>query len=282
MKLRIVPAYTGVKWVQLGVRAFWRQPLALAALFFMTMAAMSLATLVPLVGAPIALALLPAATLAMMVATAETQQGRFPTPALLLVAFRTGQRRLRAMLALGGMYAVGFLGIMGLSALVDGGQFAQVYFGGAKLTPEVAESPAFQGAMWLSVLLYLPLSLLFWHAPGLVHWHGVPPVKALFFSIVACVRNFGAFLVYGLGWMGVFLLGGLVVTVVAALLAMLGLGGTASGGIMMGAAMMLAAMFFTSVVFTFRACFEPPSTSSPEEPRHAPDEHAPPPAAGPH
>jgi hypothetical protein len=28
------------------------------------------------------------------------------------------------------------------------------------------------------MVLYLPLSLLFWHAPGLVHWHGVPPVKA--------------------------------------------------------------------------------------------------------
>ena len=78
--------------------------------------------------------------------------------------------------------------------------------------------------MWLSMLLYLPLSLLFWHAPGLVHWHGVPPVKALFFSIVACMRNFGAFLVYGLGWLGVFLLGGLVVSIVSALLAVAGLG----------------------------------------------------------
>lgn len=256
MKLRIVPAYTGVKWVQLGVRAFWRQPLALAALFFMTMAAMSLATLVPLVGAPIALALLPAATLAMMVATAETQQGRFPTPALLLVAFRTGQRRLRAMLALGGMYAVGFLGIMGLSALVDGGQFAQVYFGGAKLTPEVAESPAFQGAMWLSVLLYLPLSLLFWHAPGLVHWHGVPPVKALFFSIVACVRNIGAYLVFGLCWAGVFIVSGMVLAMVTGILA--GVIGSIAGGLMVATALALAAMFFSSIVFTFRDCFSPP------------------------
>ena len=276
MKLRIVPAYTGVKWVQLGVRAFWRQPLALAALFFMTMAAMSLATLVPLVGAPIALALLPAATLAMMVATAEAQQGRFPTPALLLVAFRTGQRRLRAMLALGGMYAVGFLGIMGMSALVDGGQFAQVYFGGAKLTPEVAESPAFQGAMWLSVLLYLPLSLLFWHAPGLVHWHGVPPVKALFFSLVACVRNFGAFMVFGLAWMGVFLAAGMVVALVTGLLSLAV--GTAAGGLMVGAAMVLAAMFFSSVVFTFRDCFEPPEEYLQAAPAPATEDAPPPPA----
>ena len=275
MKLHIVPARTGMAWVKLGIRAFWRQPMALAALFFMTMASMSLATMIPLVGPAIALALLPSATLAMMVASAEAMLGRFPTPAVLLVAFRTGRQRLRDMLVLGALYAVGFLGIMGLSALLDGGQFAQVYLGGAALTKEVAQDPAFQRAMWLSMLLYLPLSLLFWHAPGLVHWHGVPPVKALFFSIVACVRNFGAFLVYGLGWLGVFLLGGLVVSVVSALLAVAGLAGSAAGGIMVGAAMMMAAMFFTSVVFTFRDCFEPSSSTTAQE---APHGEAPPPA----
>ena len=275
MKLNIVPARTGIAWVKLGVRAFWRQPMALAALFFMTMAAMSLASMVPLVGPAIALTLLPSATLAMMVAAAEATQGRFPTPAVLLVAFRTGRQRLRDMLQLGALYAVGFLGIMGLSALIDGGQFAQVYLGGAPLTKEVAENASFQSAMWLSMVLYLPLSLLFWHAPGLVHWHGVPPVKALFFSIVACIRNFGAFVVYGLGWLGVFILGGLVAALLTTLLTVAGLGGSAAGGIMVGGAMMMAAMFFTSVVFTFRDCFEPPFSST----QSTPNDAAPPPPA---
>ena len=252
--------------------------MALAALFFMTMAAMSLASMIPLVGPAIALMLLPSATLAMMVAAAQASQGSFPTPAVLLVAFRTGQQRLRDMLVLGALYAVGFLAVMGLSALIDGGQFAKVYLGGAQLTKEVADDPAFQSAMWLSMVLYLPLSLLFWHAPGLVHWHSVPPVKALFFSIVACVRNFGAFLVYGVGWLGVFLLGGLVVALVSALLSMMGLAGSAAGGIMVGAALMMAAMFFTSVVFTFRDSFAPPSKTEMEAPL---DEPPHPPAPGP-
>lgn len=281
MKLHIVPARTGMTWVRLGIRAFWRQPMALAALFFMTMAAMSLASLIPLVGPAVALALLPSATLAMMVAAAQAAQGRFPTPAVLLVAFRTGRQRLSDMLTLGALYAAGFLAVMGLSALVDGGQFARVYLGGAQLTQEVAAQPAFQGAMWLSMVLYLPLSLLFWHAPGLVHWHGVPPVKALFFSIVACLRNFGAFLVYGLGWLGVFMIGGVVVTLASALLAGLGLAATAAGGIMVATAMMLASMFFTSVVFTFRDCFEPPSTPAPQEEPHDDRNPPPPPIAGP-
>ncbi|CAN7682732.1 BPSS1780 family membrane protein [Acidovorax sp. LjRoot66] len=277
MKLNIVPARTGIAWVKLGIRSFWRQPMALAALFFMTMAAMSLASLVPLVGPAIALALLPSATLAMMVASAETTMGRFPTPAVLLVAFRTGQQRLRDMLVLGALYAVGFLSIMGLSALIDGGQFASVYLGGTPLKREIAESGTFQAAMWLSMLLYLPLSLTFWHAPGLVHWHGVPPVKALFFSLVACVRNFGAFFVFGLGWMGIFLMAGVVAALASGLIALAGLG-TAASGIMVGTAMMLAAMFFTSIVFTFRDCFEPPAKPSSEESH----DEQPAPAPGPH
>ena len=259
MKLRIVPARTGLDWVKGGIFVFRRQPLAMAALFFMSMAAMSLLSLFPLIGPALALALLPSVTLAMMVASAEAMQGRFPTPDVLLVAFRTGRQRLRHMLQLGALYAVGFLLVIGLSALVDGGQFALVYLGRAELTEDIVQSSSFQAAMWLSMVLYLPLSLLFWHAPGLVHWHGVPPVKSLFFSLVACVRNMGAFVVYGLGWLGVFALGGLVTSLLAGLL-----GGSlgAISGIMVGLAMVMATMLFGSIVFTFRDCFEPPGRSA--------------------
>jgi len=54
MKLHIVPARTGMTWVKLGIRTFWKQPMALAALFFMTMASMSLASMIPLVGPAVA------------------------------------------------------------------------------------------------------------------------------------------------------------------------------------------------------------------------------------
>ena len=258
MKLNIVPARTGLQWVREGLRVFRRQPLALSALFFLSMAAMSLATVLPLIGPAVALALLPSATLAMMAAAAEASQGRAPTPALLLIAFRTGRQRMRAMLMLGALYAVCFLVVMGLSALIDGGQYAQVYLGGTPLTREMAESGDFQAAAWLSLALYLPLSLLFWHAPGLVHWHNVPPVKALFFSIVACLRNLGAFAVYGLAWTGVFLGVVLVVSLLLSLLAAAGLGTGLASGVMMTTALLLAAMFFTSVVFSFRDCFSAP------------------------
>ena len=118
MKLNIVPARTGLVWVKLGITTFFRQPLAFAGLFFMFMALMSVATLVPFVGSALALTLLPAATLGLMAATLEASKGKFPMPTILISAFRAGRERMRAMLTLGAFYAVGFLAIMGISTLL--------------------------------------------------------------------------------------------------------------------------------------------------------------------
>ena len=60
MRLNEVNARTGLAWVKAGVRTFWRQPLAMSGLFFMFMAAMSVAGVLPYLGSALALALLPA------------------------------------------------------------------------------------------------------------------------------------------------------------------------------------------------------------------------------
>jgi hypothetical protein len=232
MKLNIVPARAGVQWVKLGIQTFFRQPLALSGLFFMFMAILSVTTLLPYVGSALALALLPAATLGLMAATQEAAKGKFPMPSILISAFRAGQQRLRA-------------------ALLDGGKFAMLYLVGGQITREQLAAEDFQRAMWVALALYLPLSLLFWHAPALVHWHGVPPTKSLFFSMVACLRNFKAFVLYGLMWLGVFVLGSLIITLFAALIG----SPQAVGLAMVPAALLMAAMFFSSIYFSFRDSF---------------------------
>ena len=259
MKLNIVPARTGLLWVKLGIRTFFQQPMALVALFFLMMAFMSMSTIIPVIGAAIALAMLPLATLAMMVAAEDASQGKRPMPTVLVSAWRAGRLQMRPMLVLGALYATGFLLCMGFSALFDGGQFAQLYLVGGKMTAETVQSGDFQMAMWAFLALYLPLSLMFWHAPALVHWHGVPPVKSLFFSIVACWRNMGAFTLYGLAWMGVFAGGGILMSVLSAVL-IVSLGEAAAAiaaGVMVLAVMVMASMLFTSTYFTFRDCFTP-------------------------
>ena len=100
MKLHKVPARTGFEWVKLGMRTFFRQPLALAGLFFMFMLVVSLLSVIPLLGQFLSLALLPAATLGLMAATREASSGKFPMPTILATAFRAGHSRARAMACL--------------------------------------------------------------------------------------------------------------------------------------------------------------------------------------
>ena len=269
MKLNIVPARTGAAWVKLGIRTFFKQPLAMSGLFFMFMALLSVASLLPFVGSALALALLPAATLGLMAATKEATRGKFPMPSILISAFRAGQQRKQAMMVLGALYAVGFLGLMGVTALIDGGQFAKLYLVGGKITEDMVLAGDFQSAMWAALLLYLPLSLLFWHAPALVHWNGVTPLKSLFFSFMACYKNFGALTVFGLLWIGLFMAMGLVVTLIAALLGNPGFAAIA----MFPAAMLMVSMFFTSLYFTFEGSFVADSDPS-GEPVHTVDINA--------
>lgn len=252
MKLRIVTARTGMGWATTGIKTFFRQPLALTGLFFIFMAAMSILSLVPIIGNVLALMLLPAATLGLMAASRVAAAGKFPMPVVMLIGFRSGPQILRSMVILGAIYAAGFLLVLGFSALVDGGKFARLYLMGEGLSAETLQDGDFETAVVLAMALYIPLSLAFWHAPALVLWRGVSPLKSLFFSIVACMRSFGAFMVYGLVWLGAFLGMGIVVALASALSGSAELATT----IMFPAAMLMAAMFFTSIYFSFEDSFE--------------------------
>ena len=251
MKLQIVPPRTGTLWVRLGIQTFFKQPLALAGLFFMCMAALSIISLVPILGSIVAMVFLPTMALALMAATQEATKGKFPTPTIVLSALRAGRKGMRPMLVLGALYAVGFMVVLGISALVDGGEFARIFLG-SHVTEEASNDPVqLQEGMLAFMLLHLPLSLAFWHAPALVHWHGISPGKSLFFSLVACWRNKGAYLVFGLSWFGVLLTVGMVVQLLAVLLgqpAFLGVGAFVL-------TLLTTCMFLTSIYFSFRDSF---------------------------
>jgi len=262
MNLQIVPARAGLKWARQGMRTFWRQPLAMSGLFFLFMATVSVVSMLPFIGGALALVVLPALTLGMMAATQVASDGKFPMPSVLFAAFKKGPHR-QTMFILGVLYAVIFLVVMGLSTLADGGTFAQVYFGGAPMTPEVVTTDSFQTALWVSMLFYVPLSMMFWHAPALVHWYGMPAVKSLFFSFMACWRNLKAFTVYVFAWGVIFMLAGVLALVITSLMGDPDL----MTATFMPLALMVAAMFFTSMLFSVRDCFstdvydEPPASA---------------------
>ena len=212
--------------------------------------------MVPVVGGAIALVLMPAFTAGLMAATQVASEGRFPMPGTIWMALRARPHR-SPMLQLGALYAAGFLLLMAASMLVDGGQFASVYLGGEPIRPELVQADSFQAALWVSMLLYVPLSMLFWHAPALVFWQGVSPVKSLFFSWMACWRNKWAFLVYVAVWAAVFGSAAVMAMLVATLMG----DAQMTLSIMMPLALLVAAMFFASMLFTVKDCF---STQAPQ------------------
>lgn len=265
MKLNIVPARTGLTWVRLGVRTFLRQPLALSGLFFMFVAMMSLVSVVPLIGLALTMALLPACTLGFMAAAREADAGKFPMPKVFLSAFRAGRDQLRAMLLLGLIYGAGLWLIIGITSLVDGGRFAEGYLSGSTSAVQIARDPSLWSGLLVFLALQLPLSLMFWHAPALVHWHRVAPIKSLFFSLVACIRNFWAFTVYGLAWTAIMM-------VLVQLISLLGLASASAplvGVLFMAGTLAITAMILTSTYFTFRDCFraEDPHPGPTDDPR---------------
>jgi hypothetical protein len=217
----------------------------------MFMASMSVMSIVPVLGGFLALMLLPAASLGLMAATREVDLGKFPMPVILIAGFRNGPEGKRNMAVLGVLYAIAFIGVMGLSALVDGGDFAKLYLVGGSLDMNILMKSEFQNAMWLSLMLYLPLSLVFWHAPALTHWHAVPVSKSLFFSTVACLSNWRAFLMFGLMWALIFFGTILAITLISSFVG----DGDFAALALLPAMLMLAAMFFCSTYYSFKDCF---------------------------
>src|SRR4029450_13089744 len=141
MKLNLVPARTGVLWVRTGLQAFARQPLAFISLFFFFMAMVSIASQVPLLGRALALILPPPMTLGLRAAAAQAAGSEKPPAGTVFMAALNAIRTdVRPMAVLGALYAALFLGVMAISALAAGGQFARVYLLGGTLTRELAEN----------------------------------------------------------------------------------------------------------------------------------------------
>jgi hypothetical protein len=120
------------------------------------------------------------------------ERGRGLELALVADGFK---RNLAALVTLGGIYLAITLAIFAATSLADGGTLARWTLSGRG--PAAAEG-GLAAAVALAIALWIPVQLAFWFAPVLAAWHGMPAPKALFFSFFAALRNWRAFLVYGL------------------------------------------------------------------------------------
>ena len=253
MQTLIVPASRGWRWLAEGFRLFRRNPPVLSLLVILYWVLMAVINVVPFVGPIVASLCIPVFSVGLMNACRQIERQAAGDPPLgvgtLFSAFRPNPAPL---IVLGGLYLALTLLVLGASSLIDGGTLMQLMLGNNP-SREAIEEAGFLAATQFALLLLTPIVMAYWYAPVLVAWHGFSPAKALFFSFFACLRNWRAFLAYGLTvavWC--VLLPGVVTGLLAGLLADTSLVvGLLSAPILL----ILAPTVFASFYVTYRDVF---------------------------
>src|SRR5487761_2309844 len=193
--MNTVPAIYGWNWVRTGFALFRKSPAMWAILVLSYIMLVQLLGMIPVLGWFAATVLIPSFSASFMIASRELDQGRTLRLDLLFSGFKSN---LRALLAQGGFYLASGLAILGLSALVDGGALLQLMVLGTTPPAAAYASGSLAAAALLAAALYVPVLAAFWFAPALSAWRNLPAVQALFYSFFAALRNWGAFVAYGL------------------------------------------------------------------------------------
>lgn len=262
MKLRTARALDGLAWQRAGVRLVLRYPLQHLAMICFTLLVLGVLMSLPVIGPPLALATLPAFTAGWVFSSHAAGLGMPPGPGRLIVVFRSLRRP--AFAALGAIHAGAALLVLSIADLLDPGVADQWSTLLDQNTSEAAAATALQAVqsgMVLRAAMLVPVALVFWHAPVILMRTSDGVAKAVFASAVASLRNLGAFVVYGAGWL---LADMLLSTVTGVLLAALGLGGYAML-IALPVALLLTAAFYASLHASVEGCLviEPPTTPPP-------------------
>ena len=264
MKLQLVAAAQGTAWVRKGFQVFARQPLGFASLFAACLFVFLLLGVIPFVGTIALLVLPPTGSLLFMIASRRVVGGETPMPGTLVEFAGAGKARLVALLKLGFAYAAATVLAFWVAGVLDGGAFESFMEALAddKRTAQSVAVHVADGRLQLGLMLRLlfagALSIPFWHAPALVYWGAQGWAKSLFFSSVALWRNKGAFTVYGLVWMGLWLTLLAIFSVAAVVI-----GPDRVKLLALPLSLVFLTVFYASVWFTFADCFAPSDVAAP-------------------
>lgn len=257
MQALTLPAAQGWRWLTHGFAIYRKNHLMLTFLVISYWMLMALVNVVPVIGTVVTTLCIPAFSVSLMNACRSIDRGTALGPQLLFSGF---QNNLRSLLILGAIYLATTVGILGLASLADDGALMALMLAGQKPDEEVMTGGSLLLAAQIALLLMCPVMMAYWYAPVLAGWHGLPPAKALFFSFVACLRNWRAFLVYSLAIGVVATLGpGVVLGILAALLP----SGAALLTVLMTVLiiLVLAPTLFASFYVSYRDVFVTPSES---------------------
>lgn len=197
-----LPASTGWLWIKQGFALFMKQPAGLTMLVIAYSFLVQLLSLIPLAGQVAAVILTPVFGMSFMQAYVRVEQRQRVTLNVLFEGFRTPD--LSKLITLGAMYMCVMAIVMGIAWLNMGDLLVSMQK--QEVSAEEARGQVNLGALlFWALLVYVPSGMAFFFSPMLVYWQRMKLGKALFFSFFTIYRALRAFLVFQLGWAGIFI-----------------------------------------------------------------------------
>jgi hypothetical protein len=197
MQARRLPALRGGQWIIDGFRLYRRNPPLLTLLALNYWLFFLLIFILPFVGPFAANILLQALSVTVMNGCRAADEGRKVAMDIVWSGFK---RNLRTLLRLGALYLAGEMAAAAILLGAFGTDLMPSLPAGDVPSPGIAlDEERLMPFLYGALALTLPLMLAFWFAPMLAAWHDLPARKALFFSVVAVLRNWRAFAAYGAG-----------------------------------------------------------------------------------
>jgi len=196
MRAQTLPAAAGWRWIAAGFAIFRRNPPVLSMLVVAYWLTVIFLNVIPILGALAASMAIPGLSVGLMQAARNLERGQ---PVGLQTLYGGLKENTRTLLLLGALYLFCTLGILGVSALADGGDLLLYMLASSRAERAAVEDADFTLPALVVLMLMLPLLMAYWFAPMLAAWHRQPLGKSLFFSFVACWMNWRPFLTYSIG-----------------------------------------------------------------------------------
>ncbi|MDR2187648.1 MAG: hypothetical protein LBE62_06270 [Azonexus sp.] len=251
MRAHVVAPAQGWRWLLTGWAIFRRNPPLLSMLVVIYWLTVVFLSALPLIGPIAAVLLIPGLSVGLMQAARHIERGQ---AAGIQTLFDGLRQNTRTLLALGGLYLLVTLCILGLSTAIDGGGLLR-YLLSSSHAERAALADANLALPALFVLILMtPVAMAWWFAPVLAAWHRLSLGRALFFSLAACWINWRALLTYAAA---VLLVAGVLPAVAQDLLALLPPGVASLLSLLLVALMMLvvAPVIFASIYASYRDIF---------------------------
>lgn len=251
MRAQTLPPAAGWRWIVGGLAIFRRNPVMLSMLVSAYWFVVLFLNILPLVGAIAASLAIPGLSVGLMQAVRNVERGQ---PVGLPTLFGSFGENRKTLLALGALYLCCTLGVLGLSALADGGDMLRYMLASSRAERALVEDADFMLPGLIVVILMTPVLMAWWFAPVLAAWHRQPLGKSLFFSFVACWMNWRPFLSYGIG---LALVSGILPGLLLGLLLIVvpGLQDLALGIVLAPMALIVAPVIYASIYVGYRDIF---------------------------